>query len=119
MTLLPTTDIAGYPISRLMCGSNPLNGHSHLSPARDRWLNEYFTIDRIVELFHGCVEAGINALLGSYTDKLARAINKFWQSVNRDQFHWIAYTHGGNDFIKESIKMIADAGAVGLSLIHI
>jgi hypothetical protein len=111
--MLPTTKIAGYDITRLLLGSNPFNGFSHFSPARDRWLNEYFTVDRIAELFEGCVQAGINALLGSYTDKLAQAISKFWSRHPRESFYWIAYTHGGLEMLHQSIKMIADAGAAG------
>jgi len=111
--MLPKTKIAGYEFSRLMCGSNPLNGFSHMSPGRDRWLDQYFTVDRIVELFEACVQHGINGLLGSYTDKLAAAMAKFWGRNPKDSFYWVAYTHGGLEMLRESIKMIADAGAIG------
>jgi len=50
MNKIPEIEIAGVKISRLICGTNPFNGYSHFSKAKDVWLRRYFTVERIVEV---------------------------------------------------------------------
>jgi len=48
-------------ISRLVAGSNPILGCSHLGPHTDRHLKEYFTVERTVGFLQNCERAGITA----------------------------------------------------------
>ena len=80
MTTFPMTEIDGVRISRLICGSNAFLGFSHFSLARDKWLKEYFTVERMVEVISVFASSGINAVLGMPTPTLARAIRDYLRS---------------------------------------
>jgi hypothetical protein len=58
---LPTIQLGPHRISRLVAGSNPLNGYSYLGPHVDRHMKEYFTPDRVVEFLENCQREGITA----------------------------------------------------------
>ena len=58
--ILPTVDLAGRSVSRLICGGNPLSGYSHFSAALDREMVEYYTTPRILALLEECLNRGIN-----------------------------------------------------------
>lgn len=58
---LPQISLGSYRISRLIVGSNPLNGNSYLGPHMDRHMREYFTLERSVEFLLACEKAGITA----------------------------------------------------------
>jgi hypothetical protein len=64
---LPSIALGSHRISRLIAGSNPLNGYSYLGPHMDRHMREYFTPDRVVEFLMACEQAGITAHQFSYT----------------------------------------------------
>ena len=47
---LPTVDIEGHHISRLVIGTNWFLGYSHQSAAKSRWIRRYQTAERIATL---------------------------------------------------------------------
>jgi hypothetical protein len=57
---LPTIRLGRHDVSRLIAGSNPINGYSYQGPLMDRHMREYFTPERIVEFLTHCERAGIN-----------------------------------------------------------
>jgi hypothetical protein len=57
---LPTIRLGDHQVTRLIAGSNPINGYSYLGPIMDRHMREYFTAERIVEFLSNCERAGIN-----------------------------------------------------------
>jgi hypothetical protein len=59
--LLPTIALGDHQVTRLVAGSNPLNGYSYLGPHTDRHMREYYTMDRCVQFLLDCERAGINA----------------------------------------------------------
>jgi hypothetical protein len=59
-TPLPTIALGNYRVTRLVVGSNPINGNSYLGPNLDKHMFEYFTIDRVVQFLMSCEAAGIN-----------------------------------------------------------
>lgn len=69
---LPTIPLGDYRITRLVVGSNPINGNSYLGPHTDRHMREYFTVERAAELLRSCEQAGINTHQFS-TSALAKA----------------------------------------------
>ena len=56
----PMTNIGGKEVSRLTIGSNTFHGFSHFSSARDQWLKEHFTPERIYEVLVYCASEGLN-----------------------------------------------------------
>ena len=65
-TEMPMITLGGQKISRLISGSNTVNGGSHLSHLVNRSMNEYFSV-KAREYFARCLEAGINTFQGSNT----------------------------------------------------
>lgn len=57
---LPHIAFGEYTLSRLIVGSNPINGGSHLSRFVNRQMKHYFTAERVQELLRHCEELGIN-----------------------------------------------------------
>lgn len=62
---MPTVELGGCRISRLISGSNPVNGGSHMSKMLNRSMKEYFTDENTVKYFQRCTEHGINLFQGS------------------------------------------------------
>jgi hypothetical protein len=58
--MLPTIDICGKKVTRLICGGNPMSGISHFSAEIDREMLEYYTMPNLQALLAECWERGIN-----------------------------------------------------------
>ena len=58
---LPQITFGKHSISRLVCGSNPFHGGSHLSTFVNREMHSYYTDEQILKTLHHCEEVGINA----------------------------------------------------------
>ena len=109
MGQLPYTEIGGIKICRMLCGTNTFLGYSHFSSARDRWLRNYFTRDRIVEVMLKCAEFGVNAVVSGPEQIIHEALEVTREKTGRD-FHWICTPGGGQGEIGEGIKWCADRG---------
>lgn len=92
----PQTSIGGVKVSRLLCGTNPFFGFSHVSAARDKWLREYFTIDRITEVLAYCLEQGVNGVVSGPQGRLHEAIQIAQQRTGREMV-WICTPGAGGD----------------------
>jgi hypothetical protein len=57
---LPTVKFQGKDITRLIIGSNPFYGYSHFNPLLDRFMRDYYTQDRRIEVLKSAERAGIN-----------------------------------------------------------
>lgn len=106
----PLTQIGGIPISRLIIGSNTFHGFSHFSAARDQWLRQYFTPERIYEVLEVCAEAGLNATVAGVRPDYRAVLDE----LERNTGHHIVYigTPGGRDLeeLKAGIRQAADLG---------
>lgn len=60
--MLPTMKIGDLEVSRLIVGSNPFTGKSHLTPDVDADMRGYFTKERAFAMLKACEDAGINAV---------------------------------------------------------
>lgn len=111
MRTLPMTEIAGYPVSRLLCGSNSFFGHSHFSAARSEWLRRHFTLDRIVEVMCAAAEEGVNGTISGNEPRMAEAIAQV-EKLTGVKYVWMA-TPGANtlDELKKGIQESKDMGA--------
>ncbi len=57
---LPQVHWGKHSIPRLVCGSNPFGGLSHLSGFINREMRQYFTPEQVLKTCRRCTEVGIN-----------------------------------------------------------
>ncbi len=91
---LPTVQIGGLAISKVICGTNPFFGFSHFTRARDLWMKQYFTDDRIKEIMGRACELGVNAVVSGIQDRLHAILRDL--RAEGLEMHWIC-TPGGNN----------------------
>lgn len=60
--MLPTMKIRDLEVTRLIVGSNPFTGKSHLNAAVDTDMRDYFSEEQAFAMLRRCEEAGINAV---------------------------------------------------------
>jgi hypothetical protein len=58
---LPHIAFGKHSISRLVCGSNPFHGYSHLSSFINREMHSYYTEEQVLKTLRRCEEEGITA----------------------------------------------------------
>ena len=56
----PTFKIGGLTLPRLLLGGNPISGFSHRSAEATTAMLDYFTVDRVKDLFRRCEACGID-----------------------------------------------------------
>jgi len=74
---LPTVQFKGKEITRLIVGSNPLYGFSHFNQLLDRFMREYMTEDRRIEVLKMAECAGINTWQVHYTGSAIGDWNRY------------------------------------------
>ena len=111
MPTFPTSNIAGYDISRLIIGSNSFHGFSHFSNARSAWLRQHFTPERQFEVMAACARQGLNATCSMQRPDYAEVMRAV-EAETGVHIHWFA-TPGGADTsqLKEGICEAAELGA--------
>ncbi len=90
---LPFTRIGNLEISKIVCGTNPFFGFSHFTRARDMWMREYFTDDRIKAVIRKACQLGINAVVSGTVDRLFHILCDLRKEGSN--LHWIC-TPGGS-----------------------
>ena len=115
---LPTGTIGKVKMSRVLCGGNLISGYAH---SRDLiyvsgLLKHYFTDERIMDTWALCEQHGINTMITNPEDRHAIDVyRKYRERGGRIQF--LAQISPKKDEIKETVKLVADAGAVGAFLV--
>jgi len=56
---MPTIRLGKIELSRLVMGSNPFSGGSHFNPILDRFMREFYTPDKVLEVLASAEKAGI------------------------------------------------------------
>ncbi len=74
MTEFPRTLVGGISLPRLLIGTNWFNGYSHTSLAKDHFIKELQTRQRIAEIMAVFVERGIDAVMASPEPKFNEAV---------------------------------------------
>ncbi len=59
---VPLMKFAGVEISRLVMGCNPFNGGAHFNGTYGKWMQEWYTAERVSEVLHRANGFGINAM---------------------------------------------------------
>lgn len=103
---LPVISFGKYSLSRLICGSNPFNGGSHLSVFVDREMGRYYTPEQILKTLRRCQEAGVNCWQASGENyKLYR---RFIEEGGK--MHYLSLGYKPAD-----IEGLSKAGAIGIA----
>ena len=105
MNLLPTIDLCGKKVSRLICGGNPISGFSHVSAEMDRDMTEYYTMPNLQALLEECRRQGINTVQSRGDRHQMRMILEHRLAGGKMQ--WIAQTASEFRDIKANIARIA------------
>jgi len=71
---MPTVKLGSHTVSRLILGSNPILGYSHVSGLMSRLMTDYFTLERIQHLLLRCRQLGINTWQTSASDKVDKSL---------------------------------------------
>ncbi len=74
MSNFPMTVVGGVSISRMIAGTNWMLGYSHTSQAKDRFIKDYQTRDRIAAILQVFLNHGVNAVMGMPVPLLHEAI---------------------------------------------
>lgn len=84
---MPTISLGPHKVSRLIVGSNPILGYSHVSRLMDRLMTDYYTRENIGRLLDRCLAAGINTWQTSAHEKVDQALENL-RNRGRD-IQWI------------------------------
>lgn len=78
--MLPTVNFLGTPLTRLMYGDNPFNGHSYVEQVHPgSEMVDYYTADRCVEALFEAEKGGINAYMALGEPFVLRVIRQYRQ----------------------------------------
>ena len=88
--MLPTMKIGDIEVSRLIVGSNPFTGKSHLDGETDADMKNYFTEERAFTMLDKCANAGINAVQSRGSMPMMGLISRYRKAGGR--LMWLAQT---------------------------
>lgn len=88
--MLPTMKIGDLEVSRLIVGSNPFTGKSHLDSATDADMRLHFTTERVFSMLRACEEVGINAVQSRGSMPVMGLIKKYRERGGK--LLWLAQT---------------------------
>ncbi len=71
---MPTVDIEGHEIGRLVIGTNWFLGYSHQSSARSTWIKRYQTPETIASVLEVCTAGGMNFIVAPISEILQEAL---------------------------------------------
>jgi len=77
---MKTVDFFGFPVTRMIVGDNPVNGHSYIPDyISGVEMNDWYTHDRIVEMFFNAENAGFNTILPLASPKTMDAMREYYK----------------------------------------
>jgi hypothetical protein len=103
--LLPTFDLCGRKITRLICGGNPFSGFSHVSEALDWEMIQYYTMPRLLAILEECWASGINTFQSRGDRHQMRLALE--HRLGGGKVQWIAQTASEFADIRSNIAEIA------------
>ena len=89
--MLPTMNIGDLKVSRLIVGSNPFTGKSHLDAATDGDMRLHFTTERVFSMLQRCEEVGINAVQSRGSMPIMGLLKKY-RDERGGKLLWLAQT---------------------------
>jgi len=109
VTPLPQMRLGPHSLSRLILGSNPINGGSHLSGFVNRQMRAYFTPENTMALLRRCQEVGINTWQAGGDN--IRIRQQFREAGG--EMHYLSLAHDDPDR-PGSVEELARGGALGV-----
>ncbi|NLC59225.1 MAG: hypothetical protein GX774_20500 [Armatimonadetes bacterium] len=114
--MLPTIDLCGLSVTRLILGGNPFSGFSHQSHERDEEMLNYYTVERLKETLRRAEAAGLNTTIMRSDLHVHRLLREYYNEGGTLQ--WIAQV--GADSGQQSVSQAIDAAvAAGAKAIYI
>ncbi len=110
--LLPTLDLCGHRVTRLICGGNPFSGFSHVDARLDREMITYYTMPRIQETLRECAACGINTFQSRGDRHQMRAYLE--HRLAGGPLQWIAQTASEFADVGANIRQIAAYEAIAV-----
>ena len=107
---MPTMTFGTHTLSRLIAGSNCLNGGSHLSRFLNRQMRHYFTDEKVVEHLSDCYAHGI-------TGWQSISFNLRWYQMLKDQGIPMQYISLAQDTPDEPdmLERLVSAGTIAIA----
>ncbi|MCD6365189.1 MAG: hypothetical protein J7M14_04870 [Planctomycetes bacterium] len=103
--MLPTFDLCGRQVTRLICGGNPFSGFSHVNSELDQEMIDYYTMPRLQDILNECVKQGINTVQSRGDRHQMRM--RLEHRLAGGQLQWIAQTASEFADIRRNIAEIA------------
>lgn len=88
--MLPTMKIGDKEITRLIVGSNPFTGKSHMNEIVDADMKAHFSEEKVFALLRRCEEVGINAVQSRGSMPVMDLLGRYRAAGGR--LHWLAQT---------------------------
>ncbi len=79
----PRTVVGGVSLSRMIVGTNWFLGYSHTSSAKDKFIREYQTRERLADTITVFLKHGVDAIMGMPVQLLSDAISDAQDRVGR------------------------------------
>ena len=83
MADFPRTMVGGVSVPRLIIGTNWFLGYSHTSPAKDKFIKEYQSRERMAEILTVFLERGVDAVMAPLSPLLESAIQQAEDQTGR------------------------------------
>jgi len=108
---IPTVDIEGHKIGRLVIGTNWFLGYSHQSSAKSTWIRRYQSAEGIASVLKVCTAGGMNFIVAPISDILHEALQM--QEAETGRHIKCMLTPGGatTDDLLRDIDHCAELGA--------
>ena len=87
---MPTIRLGDHTVSRLIVGANPVLGFSYMGGLVARFMHDYFTLDRTVDLIERCLDVGINTWQTSAHEKIDQSLERLRDSGRDIQWIFLA-----------------------------
>lgn len=110
--MLPTVDLCGMPVTRLIVGGNPFSGYSHVSAELDWEMIRYYTMPRLQETLAEAWRCGINTVQTRGDRLMMRMILEHRE--NGGCLQWISQTASEFADIVANIREIARYGPMAI-----
>lgn len=83
--VMPTIPLGRHRISRLISGSNPIQGYSYLGSHTDRQMRDYFTPEQTLAFLKDCEHAGITTHQFGHSERSVEYVGRLQATGSRIQ----------------------------------
>jgi len=111
---LPVIKLGKHEVTRLIVGSNTMNGYCYSLPSLSAHMKEWFTPENVCGTLRNCLKNGINTWQFSYHDRAMADLKRY-----RDEGSDIQWILLGGGPMKEDLSLISGAARLGpIGIVH-